>query len=124
MRGYVVIDREIVNEEAYSDFAEQIAKAVAAHEGRFIVRSGESETIEGDWAPRGLVIMEFDSLETARGFIRSAEYVALDELRHRAVESRIVVIEGYDSGCSARPHSDRSRESRPIPRPPTPTGSP
>ena len=96
MSGYVVIDTETIDEEAYAEFREQILAALTSHGGRFIVRGGHSETVEGDWTPSRLVIMEFDSHEAARGFIASDEYTSLDELRHRAVHSTVVVVEGYD----------------------------
>ena len=97
MKGYIVIDTAIIDQDAFAEFAEQIHEAVAAHGGRFVVRGGQSETVEGDWTPQRLVIMEFASLEAARGFIGSAEYTGLDELRHRAVASSVVVVEGYAS---------------------------
>ena len=96
MRGYVVIDTTILDEDAFADYRTQIPEALTSHGGRFIVRGGHSETVEGDWTPSRLVIMEFDSHEAARGFIASDEYTSLDELRHRAVRSTVVVVEGYE----------------------------
>ena len=97
MNGYLIIDAEILDPEAHSELVERIPAALAAHGGRFVVRTDEVEEIEGDWAPDRLVVAEFDSLEAARGFIRSPEYSALDDVRQRAVNSRIVVVEGADS---------------------------
>ena len=97
MKGYVVIDTEVIDPEAYSEFAERIPAALAAHGGRFLVRTNEVEAVEGDWAPQRFVIVEFDNLEAARGFIGSPEYGALDDVRPRAVNSRIVVVEGTES---------------------------
>ncbi|MDE0653464.1 MAG: DUF1330 domain-containing protein [bacterium] len=94
MKGYVVIDTEVLDSEAYSEFAERIPAALAAHGGRFLVRTNEVAAVEGDWAPQRFVIVEFDDLEAARGFIGSSEYGALDDVRSRAVRSRIVVVEG------------------------------
>ena len=99
MNGYVVIDTEIIDREAYSEYVEKVVVAIAAHGGRFLVRTSDVETIQGDWAPKRFVIMEFDNLEAARGFVNSAEYTALDDIRRRGSNSRIVVVEGYDSGA-------------------------
>ena len=94
MKGYVVIDTEIIDLEAYSEFVEKVPAAVAAHGGRFIVRSSDVEAIQGEWAPKRFVIMQFDSLNAAKGFVSSSEYGALDDVRRRASKSRIVVVEG------------------------------
>jgi len=94
MKGYVVIDTEVGEGAAFAEFVEKIPAAVAAHGGHFIVRGGELDAVEGDWEPQRLVIMEFESLERARGFIASADYTSLAELRSRAVNSRVVVVEG------------------------------
>ncbi len=98
MKGYVVIDTEIIDTAAYSEYIEKVPSVIAAHGGRFLVRTSDIEAIQGEWAPKRFVIMEFDSLEAARGFVNSAEYRALDDIRRRASKSRIVVVEGHDSG--------------------------
>ena len=97
MKGYVVIDTEIIDTEAYSEYVGRVLPVIGAHGGRFLVRSSDVEPFDGGWTPKRLVIVEFDSLEAARGFVGSAEYGAIDEIRHRAANSRIVVVEGCDS---------------------------
>ena len=96
MNGYVVIDTEVIDQDAFAEFVERIPEAMAANGGRFAARGGRTEVVEGDWSPQRLVIMEFDSYDAARAFIGSAEYRALGELRSRALRSNVVVIEGYD----------------------------
>ena len=96
MKGYVVIDTEAIDSEANEQYIEKVLPVIAAHGGRFLVRTGEAESVHGDWAPKRLVILEFDSLEVARGFVRSPEYTALDDLRRRAAKGRTVVAEGFN----------------------------
>ena len=69
MKGYVVIDTEVIDAEAYSEFVEKAPAAIAAHGGRFVVRTSNVEPIEGGWEPRRLVLIEFDSVGAARGFV-------------------------------------------------------
>ena len=99
MKGYVVIDTEVIDAEAYAEFVEQVPAVLAAHGGRFLVRSSDAATIEGDWTPKRLVILEFDDLEAARGFTDAAYSGALGDLRRRATTSRIVVVEGTDASA-------------------------
>ena len=97
MKGYVVMDAEIIDTEAYSEFAKHVPAAVAAHGGRILVRTSDIEVIQGDWVPKRFVILEFDNLTAAKGYIGSAEYAALNDLRRRATKANIVVVEELDS---------------------------
>ena len=94
MKGYVIVDTEVMDQEAYHEFLQRIPGIVEGQGGRFIVRTSNAEPVEGGWAPKRLVIMEFDSLEAARSFVNSDAYTANDELRHRAARARIVLVEG------------------------------
>ena len=96
MKGYIIINTEITDSEAYAEFLEKIPVAVAAGGGRYLVRTDNAEAVQGDWAKR-LVIIEFDNLEAARGFVDSAEFTALDPIRLRAAKSRMVIVEEYAS---------------------------
>ena len=97
MKGYVVMDAEIIDTEAYAEFAAKVPAAIAAHGGRLLVRSSDIEAIQGDWLPKRIVILEFDSLEAAKGYIGSAEYAALDDVRRRATKADIVVVGGLEA---------------------------
>ncbi len=97
MKGYVVMDAEIIDTEAYSEFAANVPAAIAAHGGRLLVRSSDIEAIQGDWLPKRIVILEFDSLDAAKGYIGSAEYAALDDVRRRATKADIVVVGGLEA---------------------------
>ena len=98
MQGYVIIDAEIVDSDSLPEFVQKVSEAVAAHNGRFIVRGGQLEAIHGDWAPQRLVVIEFESFDQARAFAGSAEYAALDEFRDRAIRSNVVMVEGVAAG--------------------------
>ena len=96
MAAYVIVNDEVLDEGTFSDFRERIGATVAAHGGRYLVRTDNAEAVEGDWSKR-LVIIEFDNLEAARGFITSSEFTSLDSLRQRAAKSRVAIVEEYAS---------------------------
>ena len=96
MSSYLVIDTEVVDEDAFSEFVVKIYDAVIAEGGTFIVRGSDLDVIEGDWTPQRLVIMSFDSDDGAGEFVRSPAYTSLEELRLRAVRSSVVVAAGYE----------------------------
>ena len=58
------------------------------------MRGGRTETLEGDWHPERVVVLEFPSLEQARKFYDSPEYGPLKALRLRAAKSKLLLVEG------------------------------
>jgi uncharacterized protein (DUF1330 family) len=77
-----------------AEYRERNTDVVAAHGGRFVVRGGPHETLEGDWEPVRLVVMEFPDRDAARAWYESDDYRVLRELRQSASDTDIVVVEG------------------------------
>jgi uncharacterized protein (DUF1330 family) len=67
---------------------------VAAFGGRYVVRGGSIENIEGDWQPGRVVIIEFDSVEQAKAWYDSQEYEEAKALRIRSTISSLMIVEG------------------------------
>ncbi len=59
-----------------------------------MVRYGSLEVIQGDWAPRRLVVMEFDNVEQVREWQSSPEYAELKEILNKSSNTSLVVVEG------------------------------
>ena len=94
MAGYVIVDLQITDAEVYAEFRERVAGTVEAHGGRYLVRGGSAETIEGDWAPERLIVMEFDSVAKIKTWLASPEFTDLREIRHRSATANVIVVEG------------------------------
>ena len=82
------------DQEKLVEYRERNTEAVARHGGRFLARGGRQETLEGDWSPLRLVIMEFPDAAAARGWYESDDYAPLRELRQSASDTDIVLVEG------------------------------
>jgi uncharacterized protein (DUF1330 family) len=80
--------------EKLAEYRNRNTDVVAAHGGRFVVRGGAHETLEGDWDPVRLVVMEFPDRNAARAWYESDDYRALRELRQSASDTDIVMVEG------------------------------
>ena len=78
----------------YGEFMEQVTATVEGHGGKFVVRGGDLDIVEGDWKPQRIAILRFDSVERVREWLSSPEYVALNEIRTRSSNISMVVIEG------------------------------
>ncbi len=94
MTAYVIVDIEVTDPEGYAEYKSLAPAAVALYGGKYIARGGQTETLEGDWQPKRLVILEFPSFEQAKAWLNSPEYAPARALRHRYAKSSMVVIEG------------------------------
>lgn len=94
MAAYVIVDVDIADETAYGEYRKLSGPSVMLYGGRFLVRGGAHETLEGDWEPSRLVLIEFVNVETARHWWRSAEYEAAKPLRRAVSAARFVLVDG------------------------------
>jgi uncharacterized protein (DUF1330 family) len=94
MSAYVIVDIHITDPITYADYKELAPAAVAQYGGHYLARGGAVETLEGDWQPGRLVILEFPTVAAAKAWLDSPEYAPARALRHRAARSGMVVVEG------------------------------
>ncbi len=94
MTAYVIFDVDVKDASAYQEYAALAPAIIAAYGGKYLARAGRTETLEGDWTPKRLVILQFESIERARTWLDSPEYRPVKRMRHEAAVSRAVVIEG------------------------------
>jgi uncharacterized protein (DUF1330 family) len=94
MAAYVIADVTVKDPEAYAEYRRQVPATVAKHGGRFLVRGGAWESIEGDWRPGRVVVIEFPDLAAARAWYGSQEYAPLITLRQRASAGHLILVEG------------------------------
>jgi uncharacterized protein (DUF1330 family) len=74
MAAYLIVDIDVKNAAGYEEYRRQVPTTVAKYGGRFIVRGGTSETLEGDWSPKRVVVVEFPTMEALKRWYNSAEY--------------------------------------------------
>ena len=94
MAAYVIGEIEVNDPALYEEYRKQVMAVVTKYGGKFIVRGGKVETLEGGWAPRRFVALEFPSMEQAQKWYRSPEYAPLIELRKKASRGKLILVEG------------------------------
>ncbi len=94
MAAYVIVNDEITDETAFEEFRSRVAATIEAHGGRYLVRGGATEVMDGDWQPGRVVVVEFDSAEHARGWLTSPEYLEIKKIRMRAARASVIIVEG------------------------------
>ncbi|GGA95579.1 DUF1330 domain-containing protein [Allosediminivita pacifica] len=92
-KGYIIGHISVHDPEGYRDYVERDTPILLGLGGRFIVRGGASETVEGESGDRHVVI-EFDDYETARRAYNDPEYQAVADIRRRTATSTIILVEG------------------------------
>ncbi len=92
--AYVLADVTVTDLPAMEEYRKQVPATLAKYGGRFLVRGGAHQTVEGDWKPTRLVVIEFPSLADARRWYDSEEYRAPKALRMRAGRTSVVIVDG------------------------------
>jgi uncharacterized protein (DUF1330 family) len=95
MAAYFIANIEVTDPEAFERYRAAVPPVIAAHGGRYIVRGGTTQTLEGSLPLGRVVILEFPSIEAARGFYDSPDYAPLLALRLASTRSDVVLVEGY-----------------------------
>ncbi len=94
MPVYFVAELQITDADRYAAYLASVSSIIRAYGGRYVVRGGRPETLDGDWKPDRLVVIAFDSLTRMRACFASQEYLALAPLRERAMLTRAVAVPG------------------------------
>jgi len=95
MPAYVIADvRDARDQDALAEYRRRNTDAVANHGGRFLIRGGESELLEGEWPTQRIVLIEFPDAAAARAWWESEEYAPLKQMRRDASDTNILLVEG------------------------------
>jgi uncharacterized protein (DUF1330 family) len=95
MPAYVLVEITIHDSESYKDYMKLTPASITAYDGKFIVRGGKSESLEGDWQPQRIVVLEFPTLQRAKEWWSSEQYAPAKEIRQRSATTKMILMEGY-----------------------------
>ena len=93
MPAYVVVDSAVHDPEAFKAYAEKVGAILKAHGGKPIANNAP-DSLEGDWQPKRVVILEFPDIDAARAWYNAPEYQEIIPLRTRAADDSLVLLEG------------------------------
>lgn len=94
MSAYVIGEIEVTDAAAYDEYRKQVLATIEKYGGRFLVRGGDVEPLEGGWSPKRIVVLEFPSLQQARTWYRSPEYAPLIKLRQKGSRGKLIAVQG------------------------------
>ena len=94
MPAYVIVEVEIHDKEQYEDYKKLTPASLLPYQGKFIVRGGATELLEGEWDTKRLVVLEFPDKQLAKQWWSSAEYAPAKALRQRTASTKMILVEG------------------------------
>jgi len=94
MPAYLISQIEVHDAKGYEEYRRLVGPSLAKYGGKFVVRGGRIEVLEGSWAPKRVVICEFESVERAREWYHSPEYKPAMDIRQKTARAQIIVVDG------------------------------
>ena len=90
----MIVDIEVTDPGGYEEYKKLAAPSVSAYGGRYLVRGGKVDVLEGRWETNRFVLLEFESAEQARRWWGSPEYGVAKGIRHRTARTKMILVEG------------------------------
>jgi uncharacterized protein (DUF1330 family) len=94
MAAYLIANVDVQDAATFEEYRKQVPATIAKHGGRYLVRGGRVERVEGTWNPKRLVVLEFPSMEQAQQWYDSEEYRGPKALRMKCTVTDAIFVEG------------------------------
>ena len=96
MSAFLICDVTVKDRTALSEYLRLSEHTLAQFSGKFHVQAGKLQVIEGDWHPTVIIVAEFPTSELANSWYESSEYGAALEVKPRAMDRNMILVEGID----------------------------
>jgi uncharacterized protein (DUF1330 family) len=94
MPAYLIVEIDILDPAGYEQYKNLAAATVTTYGGKYVVRGGSTEVLEGEWQPKRIVVLQFESVERAKAWLNSEEYREPRKMRHRTARTNMILVEG------------------------------
>ncbi len=94
MPAFIIVDVTILNTVEYEGYKKLTPPSLVKYGGKFIVRGGSTECLEGDWNPERIVVLEFEDAKRAKDWWSSAEYAPAKKIRQLNAKTKMILVEG------------------------------
>jgi len=94
MAGYFIVQINVTNPKNYREYIEKVTPIVEKFGGKYIVRGGRSENVEGNWSYERTVVLKFPTFEMVKKWHQSEEYKPIKKIREENSECNAIIIEG------------------------------
>ena len=100
MSAYLICMVRVDDPETYRRYTAETPSIIARYGGRFLVRGGAVDNVEGPPFKNRLVVLEFPSKDTVRRFYDSEDYQRVIKYRHASSESTFLLADGVRAGST------------------------
>ena len=94
MTAYLIAAIDVHDAERYAAYRDRVPALVAAFGGRYLVRGGEQQTLEGAWPGARTVVMVFADRARAEAFYNSEAYREIVGIRRQAATGAVIIVDG------------------------------
>ncbi len=99
MPAYIIVEVTIHDKSRYEEYKKLTPASIYAYGGRFIIRGAKCETLEGEWEPERIVVLEFPSVARAKEWWDSDLYAPAKKIRNATATSKMIVVDGFDDSA-------------------------
>jgi uncharacterized protein (DUF1330 family) len=96
-KGYLFAELEVTDPALYEEYRAKVPATIAKYGGRYLVRGGDPQILEGDHPTRRFVILEFDSPARLAEWYHSADYTPLKKLRQKSAKTHVFLLNGVEA---------------------------
>ena len=94
MPAYLIVEIDILDPGGYEQYKNLAGATVEKYGGKYVVRGGSTEVLEGEWQPKRIVVLRFESADRAKEWLNSEEYREPRRMRHRTARTNMILVEG------------------------------
>jgi uncharacterized protein (DUF1330 family) len=94
MPAYIIVEIDIHDPTGYGEYKKLAGATVEKYGGKYIVRGGKAEVLEGEWIPKRIVVLQFESTDRAKQWLNCEEYREPRKMRHRTAKTNMILVEG------------------------------
>jgi uncharacterized protein (DUF1330 family) len=91
---YAIGDIDVFDQEGYARYMKEVPEIVEKYGGKYLVRGGEAENLEGDWTPHRIVILEFPDRKALMQFYEAHDFADFKLQRQAVSVSKMISVEG------------------------------
>jgi uncharacterized protein (DUF1330 family) len=95
-KGYILAEVEVTDPALFETYRPLAAASVAAFGGKYLVRGGAAEMLEGEHSLGRMVVLEFPSPERAMEWYRSVDYQKALAIRLKSASTEVLLLTGHD----------------------------
>jgi uncharacterized protein (DUF1330 family) len=94
MAAYVIVDLDVKNDSALESYHRAVPATIEKYGGRFLVRGGAFDVLEGEWTPKRVVLLEFPTMAALKRWYHSEDYRPLLQQRLANASADLIAVEG------------------------------